>query len=279
LSSKELLKQCTKCGIEKSFSEFQKSHKGKFGLQAQCKDCRNSANRVYKQQNIEKVKAYNNEYNQAHKELRQVYHKKYYQKNLEKIQQYSSGRRDIKREYDKRRRESNLSEIREYDRYRYRRDIKKIKDRVHRYYINNKALCLQRCAQRYRCNKSIILAKYKIYHRKRLKSDRMYAFKCRLRNNISGAIRRGLKSGGLSKTGKSVEAILGCSLPEFKICIESQFTDGMSWELFFTGKLHIDHIVPIVLATTEEEVIKLNHYTNLQPLWAKDNLRKGARIG
>jgi hypothetical protein len=43
------------------------------------------------------------------------------------------------------------------------------------------------------------------------------------------------------------------------------------------GLWHIDHIKPIALATTEEEVIKLNHYTNLQPLWAKDNLKKGAK--
>jgi hypothetical protein len=48
--------------------------------------------------------------------------------------------------------------------------------------------------------------------------------------------------------------------------------EEMSWEN--QGEWHLDHIMPISLAKTEEEVIKLNHYTNFQPLWAEDNVRK-----
>jgi len=58
--------------------------------------------------------------------------------------------------------------------------------------------------------------------------------------------------------------------------IEQQFKDGMSWENH--GEWHIDHIFPVGLASDEEMVYKLNHYTNLQPLWAKENLQKGAKI-
>ena len=49
----------------------------------------------------------------------------------------------------------------------------------------------------------------------------------------------------------------------------------MNWEN--TGKWHLYHTKPLKLAETEEDVIKLNHYTNFQPLWAEDNLKKGSK--
>jgi hypothetical protein len=66
-------------------------------------------------------------------------------------------------------------------------------------------------------------------------------------------------------------------LQEFlKKHLEIQFIEGMSWEN--QGKWHIDHKIPLSSAKTEEEVYKLCHYTNLQPLWAEDNLKKGSKI-
>ena len=62
---------------------------------------------------------------------------------------------------------------------------------------------------------------------------------------------------------------------EAKTYIASLFQKGMSWDNY--GEWHLDHIKPISLATTEEEVYKLCHYTNYQPLWAKDNIIKGAK--
>ena len=50
----------------------------------------------------------------------------------------------------------------------------------------------------------------------------------------------------------------------------------MSWDNRI--EWHLDHIIPISLATTEEEIIKLNHYTNFQPLWAEENIRKGNKV-
>mgnify|MGYP003672055855 FL=1 len=60
-----------------------------------------------------------------------------------------------------------------------------------------------------------------------------------------------------------------------KLHIESQFKSEMSWDNY--GKWEIDHKQPLASAKTPEEVLKLNHYTNLQPMWALENRIKGAK--
>ena len=68
-------------------------------------------------------------------------------------------------------------------------------------------------------------------------------------------------------------------LVDWEVCkahIEKQFTKGMSWSN--QGKWHIDHIIPLASAKNEDELMKLCHYRNLQPLWAEDNLKKSAKI-
>ena len=88
---------------------------------------------------------------------------------------------------------------------------------------------------------------------------------------ISGSFKRK----NISKNDKT-EEILGCSIEEFIVYLQSKFEDGMTLENH--GEWHIDHIIPLATAQTEEDVIKLCHYTNLQPLWAKDNLTKKDRL-
>lgn len=70
--------------------------------------------------------------------------------------------------------------------------------------------------------------------------------------------------------------IIGCSPTELKKHIEKQFTNGMTWEN--RNKWHIDHIIPLSSAKSQEELFNLCHYTNLQPLWAEDNIKKGNKI-
>jgi len=74
----------------------------------------------------------------------------------------------------------------------------------------------------------------------------------------------------------STETLLGTDWETVKIHIESQFVNDMSWENM--NEWHIDHIVPLASAKTEEELAKLCHYTNLQPLFAFDNRSKGAKL-
>jgi hypothetical protein len=71
---------------------------------------------------------------------------------------------------------------------------------------------------------------------------------------------------------------LGCNVLELKNHLEFQFKEGMSWNNHGLFGWHIDHIKPLSSAKTEKELYILCHYTNLQPLWAKDNLSKGNKI-
>lgn len=116
------------------------------------------------------------------------------------------------------------------------------------------------------------------------REEKLKYFKHRLKNNpivkLTSNIRHRTTQYLKSKNYKiksEIFKIIGCS-PEFlKEYIENQFTDGMSWDLM--GQyIHIDHKIPLSSAKTEEEIYKLCHYTNLQPLWAEDNLKKGGEI-
>lgn len=96
----------------------------------------------------------------------------------------------------------------------------------------------------------------------------------KLRENLR---RRTLKAFETTKwnINNTTKDLLGCEYIEFKNHIESLFNNGMSWQN--QGLWHVDHIIPLASATTEEEIKKLFHYTNLQPLWAEDNIRKSAK--
>ena len=74
------------------------------------------------------------------------------------------------------------------------------------------------------------------------------------------------------------EHLLGANKPFIKKHLERQFKKGMTWENYGHKGWHIDHIIPLSSAKTEEELRALFHYTNLQPLWAKDNLTKSAKL-
>jgi len=105
------------------------------------------------------------------------------------------------------------------------------------------------------------------YNKQRKKEDILF----RLISDMRNSVNRYLKY----RSKKTFE-IVGCT-PEFlKEHLEKQFVDGMTWEN--RGEWHIDHKIPLSSAKTEEELYKLCHYTNLQPLWAEENLKKGNKI-
>ena len=109
------------------------------------------------------------------------------------------------------------------------------------------------------------------YQKKRKLVDPLFKLRC----NISTSINLSFKNKGFKKESKT-HKYLGCSFEEFKIHLENKFTKGMNWDN--QGEWHLDHIYPVSLAKDEDELIRLNHYTNFQPLWAIDNLKKGNKI-
>ncbi len=107
---------------------------------------------------------------------------------------------------------------------------------------------------------------------KRLRRER--PLNCMI-HRIRARLNSALKVKSWKKTTKFIE-YTGCSQQELLKHLETQFTEGMSWEN--RGLWHIDHKIPLSSAKTEEELYKLCHYTNLQPLWKLDNLTKSNKI-
>lgn len=127
----------------------------------------------------------------------------------------------------------------------------------------NNALCRQ-----YRKSN---LQYFRNYENARYASDPVFAAKKRVRALVAYALRRlGIAKAG--STGKSLD----CSWDELKTHIERQFLSGMSWENRHLW--HIDHLVPLVLARTAGEVYRLNHHTNLRPLWGPENQSKNKKL-
>lgn len=127
-----------------------------------------------------------------------------------------------------------------------------------------------------RYNKDRIKSGYfRAYYKERRKNDVDFNVLNALRNRLWQALTtcKGIKSASVLK-------LTGCSLLELKKHLESQFDEGMTWDNYGYYGWHIDHIIPCASfnLTREEEQKKCFHYTNLQPLWSKDNIRKGAKI-
>ena len=105
------------------------------------------------------------------------------------------------------------------------------------------------------------------YHKQRKSEDPLFRLHCNMRNACS----RVVKQLSLGKKPTSTFKWIGCSPEELKAHLESLFTEGMTWENY--GEWHVDHIRP-VCSFTAEEWEQVNHYTNLRPLWAEDNIAK-----
>lgn len=111
-------------------------------------------------------------------------------------------------------------------------------------------------------------------HNKKYYEDVLYKLKFNIRNRV----KLFLKSTNFDIKTNNTFNIIGCTPEELKVHIESKFTDGMRWDNHNHKGWHIDHIVPLSSANSVEEIFKLSHYTNLQPLWCEENYKKGKKI-
>lgn len=125
------------------------------------------------------------------------------------------------------------------------------------------------CKRTYgKANRKRISAYYATYYKERYHSDPAFRVLANLRTRLGHALN------GNSKSASTIE-LLGCTPEHARFHIESQFTEGMTWD-----NIHIDHIQPCASFDLEDpnEQRKCFHYTNLQPLLAEDNLRKSDQI-
>ena len=120
------------------------------------------------------------------------------------------------------------------------------------------------------------LAKYIKHPKPKVTTEQIFNYK--IGKKIRARIKEAIKFYNSNKCFKS-EELLGCTILDARKHIESLFKEGMMWENHGHGGWHIDHIIPCKSfdLTKPEEQKKCFHYTNLQPLWAKDNLKKGCR--
>jgi hypothetical protein len=232
-------KKCTKCGEVKSLDEFGNDKSSKDGKQFRCKIC----NKEYRKKNKEKIKEYK---------------KEYYSKNKEKIKVKNS---ENGKEYRKKNKEKIKVKNKEYRKM----NVKRMKKRDKKYRENNK----EKINQNYQNNKKAYNLYNVIYTRKRRKTDFLF----RLRGNISANIKESLKIKGYTKRNKTY-TILKCDYNFFMKWLNGLASNGYTYGI---GDLHLDHVVPISLAETEDEAYLLNHYSNYQLLSADENLAKSNR--
>lgn len=167
--------------------------------------------------------------------------------------------------------------IKDHRHYKCNRDAVRDsqKDRHTRTYIKRnrklktkeqKQLAKQSCIARFKLNNPG-------YQKDRYLSNMSYKISVCLRARLNSAIRNNQKSGSAIKD-------LGCTTEELKVYLESRFLPGMSWENYGHKTWHIDHIVPLSRFDLSDPVQlkQACHFTNLQPLWAKDNLSKSNKI-
>ena len=171
-------------------------------------------------------------------------------------EQVKENKKKWARNYYKKNRDMLLAKARKSraenpDRYR---------EYVRKYYEKNKEAI----------NKRVVQKNLEMYHRR--KHDPEYRLKRLLRLRLYLGVKKGCKK-------ESALSLVGCSMEQLKKHLESKFEEGMSWDNWNENGWHIDHIIPLSSfdMSKEEEQRKAMHYTNLQPLWAKDNMSKGSK--
>ena len=239
------MKTCTKCGIEKELCEFHKHKFQKDGHNTICKNCRKPISKNY------------------HSENREIIIKKqreYYRNNHEKI--LLRDRERIKGEREKRNKRAK-----EYA----QKNKEKIQKYRKEYYEKNKDKLTHYSKEYTKKNKEWILLKKKEYVNKRKKEDIFFRLKTKLKTDIYISLKR-------KKRNKRLEVILGITIEKFKEYIESQFDTWMTWDNWGHTTWHIDHIIPLSSAKDENKLYELWHYTNMKPISATENLKKGQKI-
>ena len=204
------------------------------------------------------MKAYRKDWYKDNKDKLKVKYKNYYESNKQTLN-------DKQKNYAK----VNKDKICSYKKA-YAKDNKdKIKAYQKAYHQDNKYKLKIQMKAYYKVNKDKIKVQRKAYTNNRFKTDIQY----KLSHNLRVRLYRALKDN--QKIGSAVKD-LGCTIQQLKQHLESKFQPGMSWDNHTLDGWHIDHIKPLSSfdLSDRKQLLEACHYTNLQPLWAKDNLSK-----
>lgn len=193
-------------------------------------------------------------YRQQHKVEASMYAKKYFKNHEKKLKKY-------KKVWN----QNHKEEVKKY--YLEHRDILNEKKRIY-HQINKEKEKIQR-------KEYIKIHKNDINKKSRDRFDRDIQFKLKKisRSRLYSALKKNLKSG-------SAIGDLGCSVSELKIHLENLFKPGMTWKNWTHCGWHIDHKIPISSfdLTNREHLLKAVHYTNLQPMWGTENMKKSDKL-
>jgi hypothetical protein len=191
-------------------------------------------------------------------------HKKEYQKKYQQLDSY----KDYHKKYRQSERGKEVTK-KSHEKNKEKREISRIK-----YQKSDKGK--QTSKNYYKSNKAKINTKNNIYITKRKKVDPIF----KLKGNLRGRLHKFLQVSNLSKKNKTLK-LVGCT-PEFlKKHLEKQFHphpdthQPMNWYNYTVHGWHVDHKIPLDSAKTADDVEKLMHYTNLAPMWAEYNIKKG----
>lgn len=239
------LKICSKCKIEKEYKYFHVCKSKNCGIRSQCKECTNLNTRIKNIDNKEQIKIRNKEYQKDNKEYFINYRNEHKEHHNEINKKYREENKEFIKDINIKYRKNNREKVNQYARTYF----KKLKDTGKFDYVKHNINKLER-------------------HNERMQNDTLYHMK----HNIRGVIKKAISNKFYIKSKKTLN-ILGCNFEEFKKYIESKFDDKMNWNNHGTYWIY-DHIKPISLATNEQEVYELNHYTNFQSLEKIENLYK-----
>lgn len=238
-------KLCGYCNLIKDATEFVKNKNNVRGIGNICKECQKQKNKEFR--STEEGKKYNSKYQ-----------KEYRKKNPEKVKNRYTNYRKNHPEKAKQYRERKKEDHKEY---------------AKNYRLKNKEKLSEKAKEYNRINKGKRREQNRIYQKKRRSENTLI----KLMTNIRARVFEYLKYKKISKRNTTLN-IVGCSRQELKVHLEKQFKHGMTWENHNFYGWHIDHIIPLSSAKDEEELYKLFYYTNLQPLWAEENYKKGNKI-
>ncbi len=220
-------------------------------------------------------KEYNRMYYEKHKQERKDYLREYYKQNSEKIKNYQKEYRSIP---------ENKEKIKERDK-KYREDNKEKlaqRKKIYSQISENKLRRKNYISQYVKDNREKVNAYQREWDKNKLKTDPVHKIKKGLSKRFRLALNRHLNGKPVGVRGSSSIKLLGCSIPEFMKYMEEQFYNNpetgekMTWDNWKIDGWHIDHIKPISKFDLNDpkQVEEAVHYTNLQPLWWKENLEK-----